>query len=77
MISFTMKLLSIFSLVLLPPQKAQLQSLKRRGGSSFWAAVIMVVLFNFALIWSVLTNVMAMAKSTACYRIAGGIGCNK
>ncbi|KDO19158.1 hypothetical protein SPRG_15681 [Saprolegnia parasitica CBS 223.65] len=61
-------------LFLLPPQKAEMQALKKRGETSKLAGAILVVVFFLALAFSVTTNFMSIYPSTKCYRIAGGKG---
>ncbi|OQR95475.1 transmembrane protein [Thraustotheca clavata] len=73
-IAYTLKLLCLAFLPLLPPQKAALQKLKRTGRSSSRAAAILVAVFVAALAFSFITNLMALFPQTSCYRIAGGNG---
>ncbi|OQR83331.1 transmembrane protein [Achlya hypogyna] len=73
-IAYTLKLMSLAFLGLLPPQKAAVQKLKRTGGASSAAATAVVVVFFIALLFSVVTNFMALFPETSCYRIAGGNG---
>ncbi|KAF0685192.1 Aste57867_22894 [Aphanomyces stellatus] len=73
-IAFAMKLLSLGFLVFLPSQKAAVQLLKRKGGASHRAAVLLVTGFAIALLFSLTTCIMALVPSTSCYRIAGGDG---
>ncbi|OQR83974.1 transmembrane protein [Achlya hypogyna] len=73
-LSFGIKLLSLGWLVLLPPQKAAVQWLKQRGGSSATVATIVIIFYVVAMVFSIATNVMTLYPSTACYRIAGGNG---
>jgi len=62
-------------LLLLPKQKEACQELLRTGGSSRWIGGITVFYLTFALVWSVMTNIMAIFDSTSCLVIAGGSGC--
>jgi hypothetical protein len=71
-----MKLLSLAFLPLLPPQKKETQALKATGGTSKFMGGFTVVYVVFAMIWSVMTNLMSMFPSTSCLKIAGGPGCN-
>ncbi|KAF0685191.1 Aste57867_22893 [Aphanomyces stellatus] len=73
-IAFSMKLLSLGFLVFLPSQKAAVQLLKRKGGASHRAAVLLVTGYAIALSFSLVTCFMAFFPSTSCYRIAGGNG---
>ncbi|OQR93631.1 Folate-Biopterin Transporter (FBT) Family [Achlya hypogyna] len=73
-ISYSCKIAALFWLFMLPPQKAQMQELKRRGGSSKLAGGLLIVLFFGALVFSMTSNIMAIFPSTKCYRIAGGKG---
>ncbi|OQR89749.1 Folate-Biopterin Transporter (FBT) Family [Thraustotheca clavata] len=77
LISYSFKIAALGWLFLLPPQKTELQELKRRGGRSVLAGGICVFVFFFALVFSVTTNFMSIFPSTKCYRIAGGQGCKK
>ena len=74
-IMYVMKLLSVFWLVLLPRQKREAQELKRTGGSSKVAGIIALAIAAFALIFSIVTNLMSIFPGTSCYKIAGGEGC--
>ncbi|OQS03342.1 folate-Biopterin Transporter (FBT) family [Thraustotheca clavata] len=74
LIAFGMQLLSLVFLPLLPQQKVAIQWLKRRGGSSKCAAVVIVLVYFITLTFSVATNIMSLYPSTSCYRIAGGDG---
>ncbi|KDO28389.1 hypothetical protein SPRG_06627 [Saprolegnia parasitica CBS 223.65] len=74
LISLGMKLFSLVFLGLLPPQKAALQWLKKRGGYNRGAAWGIVIGFSTALLFAIVSSVMALFPSTACYRIAGGSG---
>ncbi|EQC26908.1 hypothetical protein SDRG_15241 [Saprolegnia diclina VS20] len=73
-IAYGFKMLSFAFLPLLPPQKAAVQKLKRKGGSSTPAAIAVLAVFSFALVFSIVTNVMALFPQTSCYRVAGGNG---
>ncbi|OQR96944.1 folate-Biopterin Transporter (FBT) family [Achlya hypogyna] len=75
LISYGFKLASLGWLVLLPPQKAEMQALKRLGGRSKCAGATLVVVFALALVFSVTTNLLSIFPSTKCLRIAGGKGC--
>jgi hypothetical protein len=75
LISYIMKTLSLVWLFMLPPQKAEMQELKKKGGRSTLAAFLLLIGFLFALTWSVMTNIMSIFPSTRCLRIAGGRGC--
>ncbi|POM78511.1 Transmembrane protein [Phytophthora palmivora] len=64
-IAYTMKLLSLAWLPLLPRQKRETQALKRQARSWFWGGVATVSIFIFALLWfGVQVNVnLTMVKS--------------
>jgi hypothetical protein len=62
-------------LFLLPKQKEDAQRLLRKGGKSKLIGGITVFYLCFAIVWSVMTNIMAIFDSTACLVIAGGTGC--
>jgi len=75
LIMYAMKLLSLAFLPLLPPQKKETQVLKATGGKSKLMGIFTLVYVVFAMIWSVMTNLMSMFPSTSCLKIAGGPGC--
>ncbi|KDO33496.1 hypothetical protein SPRG_02304 [Saprolegnia parasitica CBS 223.65] len=75
LISYAFKLAALGWLFLLPPQKAEMQALKRLGGKSKAAGATLVVVFALALVFSVTTNLLSIFPSTKCLRIAGGKGC--
>ncbi|GMF09163.1 unnamed protein product [Phytophthora lilii] len=72
LISYISKLLSLLFLVLLPRQKAQTQVLKRSGQSSKVLGGVTVVYCVFALLWSLLINLLGIFESTRCLKIVGG-----
>ncbi|RHZ08462.1 hypothetical protein DYB31_013807, partial [Aphanomyces astaci] len=74
LISYGCNVGSLFWLFLLPPQKAEVQALKARGGKSKVAGLILVVTFVTCLTFAVSSNIMTIFPSTKCYRIAGGNG---
>jgi hypothetical protein len=59
----------------LPRQKEETQQLLRRGGTSKLLGGVTVGYLVFAIVWSVMTNIMAIFDSTSCLIIAGGTGC--
>ncbi|EQC31456.1 hypothetical protein SDRG_11054 [Saprolegnia diclina VS20] len=75
LISYAFKLSALGWLFLLPPQKAEMQALKRLGGKSKAAGATLVAVFVLALVFSVTTNLLSIFPSTKCLRIAGGKGC--
>ncbi|KAF4317154.1 hypothetical protein BBO99_00008211 [Phytophthora kernoviae] len=62
-------------LPLLPRQREETQQLLREGGISTRIGAITVFYLAFAIVWSVMTNIMAIFDSTSCLIIAGGTGC--
>ncbi|KAL7689982.1 putative MFS transporter superfamily, biopterin transporter family [Plasmopara halstedii] len=76
-IAYIMKLLSLLWLPLLPRQKRETQALKQRSRQCFWGGIAIIVIFVFALVWSITTNLLSVFPKTACRIIAGGPGCNK
>ncbi|KAG7385853.1 hypothetical protein PHYPSEUDO_001004 [Phytophthora pseudosyringae] len=62
-------------LFLLPKQKEDTQRLLRKGGQSKLIGGITVGYLTFAILWSIVTNVLAIFDSTSCLIIAGGTGC--
>ncbi|GAB9469324.1 hypothetical protein Gpo141_00006605 [Globisporangium polare] len=74
-VMYAMKLVSLLFLPLLPPQKKATQILKATGGSSRTMGLVTVAYVGFAMVWSVMTNIMKMYAATSCLTIAGGKGC--
>jgi hypothetical protein len=74
-IMYAMTIFSWVFLFLLPPQKAETQELVRKGGHSKLIGGMTAFYLIFAIIWSIMTNIMAMFDSTSCLLIAGGTGC--
>ncbi|CAK4715658.1 unnamed protein product [Aphanomyces euteiches] len=75
-IAYVMRLLSLVTLVLLPPQKPQAQALKREGGKQPWMAVLTLVVMACSLLYGVVTNLLTIFPETACLPLAGGRGCD-
>ncbi|KAJ0394913.1 hypothetical protein P43SY_009101 [Pythium insidiosum] len=75
LIMYVSSIVSWGFLYFLPPQKEATQKLKREGGSSRVLGAITVFYISFALVWSVMTNIMGIFDSTSCLIIAGGDGC--
>uniref|UniRef100_H3GS27 Uncharacterized protein n=1 Tax=Phytophthora ramorum TaxID=164328 RepID=H3GS27_PHYRM len=71
-ICYSMKLLSLAFLPLLPRQKAETQELKRTGGSSRTMGIITVGYLAFAIVWATLVNLLSMYETTMCWKITGG-----
>ncbi|KAG6616047.1 Glyceraldehyde-3-phosphate dehydrogenase [Phytophthora cinnamomi] len=74
-IMYSMTIFSWVFLFLLPPQKEETQELIRKGGHSKLIGGITVCYLMFSILWSIMTNIMAMFPSTSCLIIAGGTGC--
>ncbi|RLO13538.1 hypothetical protein DYB28_013711, partial [Aphanomyces astaci] len=68
------KLFALTWLWMLPPQRLQMQELKKKGGKSPLAGTILLSVFLVCLSFSVTTSIMSIYPSTKCYRIAGGNG---
>ncbi|CAK4482287.1 unnamed protein product [Aphanomyces euteiches] len=75
-IAYGFKLASLVWLVLLPPQKQELQNLKRTGGRNPWWGATLLVIYLAVLAFSTMFNLFAIFDSTKCLRIAGGLGCH-
>ncbi|ETV75057.1 hypothetical protein H257_10657 [Aphanomyces astaci] len=73
-ISYGSKLFALTWLWMLPPQRAEMQELKKKGGKSPLAGIVLIVLFVSCLCFSVTSSIMSIFPSTKCYRIAGGNG---
>ncbi|CAH0517503.1 unnamed protein product [Peronospora belbahrii] len=76
-IAYSMKLLSLAWLPLLPRQKRETQLLKRRARLWLWGGVGSISIFLFAFLWSITTNLLSIFPNTACLVLAGGSGCKK
>ncbi|GAB9473590.1 hypothetical protein Gpo141_00010740, partial [Globisporangium polare] len=74
-IRYTVNLLGLCFLPLLPSQKAETQELKRNGGKSKVIGAFTIFYVTFALCWSVMVNILSIYPSTKCLRIVGGGGC--
>ncbi|KAG6616342.1 uncharacterized protein IUM83_03672 [Phytophthora cinnamomi] len=74
-IMYAMTIFAWVFLFLLPKQKEDTQRLLRKGGKSKLIGGITVFYLSFAIVWSVMTNIMAIFTSTSCLVIAGGTGC--
>ncbi|GMF56066.1 unnamed protein product [Phytophthora fragariaefolia] len=74
-IMYAMTAFSWSFLFLLPKQKEATQELVRKGGHSKLLGGLTVAYLLFALVWSVMTNILAIFDSTSCLVIAGGTGC--
>ena len=72
LISYTSKLLSLVFLVLLPRQKEETRVLKHSGHRSKLLGGITVAYCMFALIWSLLINLLGIFDSTRCLKLVGG-----
>lgn len=72
LISYTMKLLALLFLPLLPRQKAEAQALKNSGESSRRMGLFTISYLSFALVWAILTNLLGIFESTRCWVITGG-----
>ncbi|GAB9476003.1 Folate-biopterin transporter [Globisporangium polare] len=75
LLMYAMSVVSWFFLPLLPNQKVPTQELKKNGGTSKLFGALTVLYLVFALVWSVMTNIMGIFDSTSCLVIAGGDGC--
>ncbi|ETV95889.1 hypothetical protein H310_10927 [Aphanomyces invadans] len=73
-ISYGSKLFSLVWLWMLPPQRPQMQELKKKGGKSTLAGIVLIVIFVSCLSFSVTSSIMSIYPSTKCHRIAGGNG---
>ncbi|TMW60022.1 hypothetical protein Poli38472_000064 [Pythium oligandrum] len=71
-IAYACKLFALVFLVLLPSQKKAVQELKLNGGSNKYIGAITVFYCMFALVWSIMTNLLGIFKSTKCLSIVGG-----
>ncbi|KAF0695082.1 Aste57867_14067 [Aphanomyces stellatus] len=74
LISYSSRLFALVWLCLLPPQKKEMQALKKRGGQSTIAGAVLVFVLFGSLTFSMISSIMSIYPSTKCYRIAGGNG---
>ncbi|TMW58540.1 hypothetical protein Poli38472_010099 [Pythium oligandrum] len=72
LIAYACKIFAFSFLGLLPTQKAACQELKRNGGSSKMMGIFTVFYCSFALVWSVMVNLLSIFESTKCLAITGG-----
>ncbi|KAI9908881.1 hypothetical protein PsorP6_014583 [Peronosclerospora sorghi] len=72
LIAYCSKFLSLSFLGLLPRQKAETQVLRRTGQRSNVRGGITMAYCIFALIWSLLVNLLSVFESTRCLKIVGG-----
>lgn len=72
LISYGCKLAALVFLVWLPRQKAETQELKRTGGVSKRLGAITLAYLAFALVWSILVNVLGIFDRTRCLPVTGG-----
>jgi hypothetical protein len=73
-ISYGCRLFALAFLFMLPPQRIPLQELKKKGGQSKLAGVILILVFVTTLSISVASAIMSIYPETRCLRIAGGNG---
>ncbi|RHY12113.1 hypothetical protein DYB25_004308 [Aphanomyces astaci] len=74
LISYGSKLFALTWLWMLPPQRGPMQELKKKGGKSKLAGIVLITIFFSCISFSVTSSIMAIYPSTKCYRIAGGNG---
>ncbi|KAF0770613.1 hypothetical protein DYB25_004646 [Aphanomyces astaci] len=74
LISYACRLSALAFLFMLPPQRGPMQELKKKGGKSKLAGIILILIFAGTLAVSVTSSIMAIYPQTRCLRIAGGNG---
>ncbi|RHY69222.1 hypothetical protein DYB38_007112 [Aphanomyces astaci] len=74
LISYGSKLFALVWLFMLPPQKKEMQELKKKGGKSKLAGYVLIIGFFTCFAFSMTSSFMSVFPSTKCYRIAGGSG---
>ncbi|KDO27562.1 hypothetical protein SPRG_06829 [Saprolegnia parasitica CBS 223.65] len=72
LISFAAQLLALLWLVLLPPQKIELQYLKNEGGKSLCAARALVGTLLLGLTFAIVVTSLTLTPDAACFRLANG-----
>lgn len=71
-ICYSLKLVSLVLLPMLPKQKRETQILRRRGGSSRSAATAMLLILAVGMTWTTTVNMLSMDPRTKCWAITGG-----
>ncbi|EQC42313.1 hypothetical protein SDRG_00052 [Saprolegnia diclina VS20] len=74
-IYYAAMLLSCVTVVLLPPQKAELHQLQRDAGSYPKVAIAVCIFIVVMFVVAVTGSVLSMFPSTSCLLLAGGSGC--
>ncbi|KAL0582638.1 hypothetical protein ABG067_007376 [Albugo candida] len=75
-IRYSMNILGLAWIPLLPKQKADAQRLKKTGGSSWWMGLFTATYLVFAILWALVVNVLSVLPQTSCLSFAGGKGCS-
>ncbi|RLN51123.1 hypothetical protein BBJ29_009254 [Phytophthora kernoviae] len=55
--------------------KDELHRMQQEGAKSKVTGIMTLSILIFALVWSLMTNILSLFDSTSCLRIAGGSGC--
>ncbi|KDO29772.1 hypothetical protein SPRG_19691 [Saprolegnia parasitica CBS 223.65] len=75
LVYYAAMLLSCVTVVLLPPQKAELHQLQRDAGSYPRVATAVCIFIAVMFVTAVTGSVLSMYPSTSCLLLAGGSGC--
>ncbi|OQS04671.1 transmembrane protein [Thraustotheca clavata] len=76
-IAYGVNLLGIIFVFLLPPQKEEFHQLQKKGDKNKTWGIVTLCGLVFAILWSLMTNILSLFASTKCLRIAGGSGCKR
>nr|CCA19553.1 FolateBiopterin Transporter (FBT) Family putative [Albugo laibachii Nc14] len=71
-ISCMSSLFSLVFLVWLPSQKKETHILKAKSVRNKWMGMLTIGYVSFALIWSILSNILSIFASTQCLSLTGG-----
>lgn len=75
LIQYSMKILGLVFVFLLPRQKKEAQELKKNGGRNKVVGAITVFGIFFFFVWGIVCNMLSIFPETSCLIIAGGKGC--
>ncbi|KAF1334436.1 Outer membrane protein pmpb, partial [Globisporangium splendens] len=73
--AYLCQVISLGWLLVLPRHAAEAREWKKRSGTSTSHAVGLIVLLVLALGWTLAVHVLSVNASTACMKLAGGVGC--
>ncbi|CCI44435.1 unnamed protein product [Albugo candida] len=71
-ISYITTLFALVFLVWLPSQKEETRILKATSKKNKWMGMLTISYISFALLWSILSNILSIFASTQCLSLTGG-----